>query len=193
MIDLEDELMALDEELCADEESTPQVKNSRLTCFMNVFYTFMIFIGIIFIIFNCIYFRVQVPTASMSPTISVGEQLLVLSSFFSHKYNYGDILVFNSNESDELLVKRLIGKPGDTIEFKDGVTYRNGKVLTESYLGSYDDYSGSFQVPDDCYFFLGDNRANSYDSRYWLNAYVKEKDIRGRVVAHVYPKIIVLK
>lgn len=190
MIDLEEELDLLDQEI--ESEHPPNKIPKWLTKVVSVFYFIMIALLLMFFIVNCIFFRVLVPTASMAPTISVGEQLLVQSAVFDGEYSYGDILVFESDESDDLLVKRMIGKAGDKIDIVGGVVYRNGKALKEEeYLGSYDDYSGSFQVPEDCYFFLGDNRVNSNDSRYWVNPYIKKGNIKGRVAMHLYPKMYV--
>ena len=61
------------------------------------------------------------------------------------------------------------------------------KQLEEKYVKNNEDYDGSFEIPEGKYFFLGDNRAQSDDSRYWENPYVDEKDIEGKVQIRIYP------
>ncbi|BCZ46624.1 hypothetical protein psyc5s11_26910 [Clostridium gelidum] len=99
----------------------------------------------------------------------------------------GSIIVFYSQELDKLLVKRLIGIPGDKIEIKDGIVFVNGDRLEEDYVKNIDDYNGIFEVPEGKYFFLGDNRPNSNDSRFWKNPYILSNDIEGKVQFRFYP------
>ena len=99
-----------------------------------------------------------------------------------------DIVLFKNDEfPGEILIKRLIGLPGDKIDIKNGVVYRNGEKLNEDYVKNNEIYDGTFQVPDNKYFFLGDNRANSDDSRYWKNPYVDESYIEGKAKLRYYP------
>lgn len=130
---------------------------------------------------------------SMDPTLHDSERIYVskLSNTFSYLPEYGDIVVIDSRVDrdrtwkDNVLehpliqlvagradtriyyVKRLIGKPGDALEFKDHQVYRNGEVLEEPYLKETMQFVSDrkWVVPEDHVFVLGDNRNNSSDSR----------------------------
>lgn len=94
---------------------------------------------------------------------------------------YGSVIVFReSSERKRLLVKRVIGLPGDEIRFSDGNVYRNGEALEEPYLMrqgvSFSNVS-AFAVPEGAVFVLGDNRENSKDSRFMEETYVPIENI----------------
>ena len=98
-------------------------------------------------------------------------------------------------------MKRLIGLPGDTVEIVpnengDGTGFVrvNGKVLNEPYLKEemlVEEYQ-SYVVPNDCYFFLGDNRNNSKDARYWKHTFVKKNQLVAKIYLEYFktPKLI---
>ncbi|HVB06517.1 MAG TPA: signal peptidase I [Acidimicrobiales bacterium] len=119
-----------------------------------------------------------IPSASMEPTLNIGDRILVDKAFFDyHHLQRGDIIVFTqpprdtcgSSETD--LVKRVIGLPGQTIRSQGNSIYVDGKRISEPYLPR-DDPLGPVRItpqkikPDNFY-VLGDNRAISCDSRYW--------------------------
>lgn len=132
-------------------------------------------------------FKANVPTPSMVPTLNVNDKLLVSRLYNLDSMEFGDIVVFYSKESNEYMVKRLIGLPGDKIEIDNGTLYVNGQYKRESYIQYTDKYTGNFEVPKDKYFFLGDNRPVSFDSRIWENTYIDEEDIIGIVKFRIYP------
>ncbi|MBD7911929.1 MULTISPECIES: signal peptidase I [Clostridium] len=134
-----------------------------------------------------IIFKAYIPSESMVPTLNVGDHLLVTKVYNLNNLKRGNIIVFNSKELDDILIKRLIGLPGDDIKIVNGKVSVNGEELEESYIINHDNYNGEFHVPEGRYFFLGDNRPNSFDSRKWVNPYIDGKDIMGKAQVKVYP------
>ena len=112
-----------------------------------------------------------IPTESMVPTLEVGDRVLVskLIYLFSGPQR-GDIVVFESPDEDIDLVKRVVGVPGDNVKVVRGSLYVNGERWEEAYLNyelpdKESDY-GPITVPEGHIFVMGDNRADSADSRY---------------------------
>lgn len=140
-----------------------------------------------FLINKFLIFKVKIPSESMVPTLNVGDRLFVTRIYNPEKLKRGDIVVFHSDEKNEDMIKRLIGLPGDKVVIKDGIVTVNGETLKENYIGTADNYSGEFEVPEGKYFFLGDNRYWSLDSRYWENTYIDGSKIKGKAQIKVYP------
>lgn len=144
-----------------------------------------------FLINKFLIFKVFIPSESMYPTLKVNDQLFVTKMYSRDSIERGDILVFYSEEFNELLIKRVIGLPGDEVVVKaSGEVIVNGEVLQEDYVAQKDDtaiFDLDFKVPEDEYFFLGDNRADSLDSRYWNDPYIDFEDIKGEARVIVYP------
>lgn len=156
----------------------------------------------------------QVRQSSMEPTLIENDQLIVekLSYTFSEPQQ-GDIVVFidelyvddsvsarfkrlyddmlskiNREEGHLRLVKRVIGVPGDVIEIKDGLVYRNGEALVEDYitvLTGAKTMEYPLTVPEGQYFVLGDNRTVSYDSRDF--GCIPAEKIEGKLLLRFWP------
>ncbi len=111
-----------------------------------------------------------IPSSSMAPTLVPGDHIVVTPYRFSARPVPGDVIVFRSTrKADELLIKRVIGVPGDLIETRAGRVIVSGHALPEPYLAAQA-ATGSISpqiIPADCYYVLGDNRADSLDSRSW--------------------------
>jgi signal peptidase I len=149
----------------------------------------------------------RIPSSSMEPTLHCArpgqgcEARLsdrVLANRFIYHFrspNRGEIIVFNTPtaaaqaacNASGTFVKRLIGLPGETVKEKDGFLFINGKPLNESYIQANrrDHQSGTWFVPKGHYFFMGDNRRESCDSRRWGS--VPRKNIIGEVFMTYWP------
>lgn len=123
---------------------------------------------------------VRVDGNSMYPTLNNREFLLLTK--FDHSYERFDIVVLKYNK--QKLVKRVIGLPGETVEYKNNKLYINGKVIEEEFkLFETKDFNiaelGYDVIPEDYYFVVGDNRNASLDSR--IIGLIHRKDIEGTI------------
>ena len=131
-----------------------------------------------------------IPSASMVPTLKYGDRVLV--NKFIYRFTEpqrGDIIVFKSVEGDgQDLIKRVVGVPGDEIAVRGGKLFVNGEPQKEPYVNKkYPDRSfyAPTTVPKDHVFAMGDNRANSQDSR--IFGPVPEKNIEGEAFLRFWP------
>lgn len=141
------------------------------------------------ILFTKILIHGVVPSGSMEPTLNVGDRCFINGlAYAKREPERGDIVIFKSDEmGGELLIKRIIGLPCDSISFQDGYIYLNGELVYEEYLPEDTETNSfrDFQVPEGCYFVMGDNREDSYDSRFWDNPYVEKEDIKGKMICSI--------
>ena len=144
-----------------------------------------------------LFFQILVPTGSMKPTINEHDRVFVTKIYDTTKLKTGDIVVFKvrPNGIETLYVKRLIGKPGDTVTIEKGKVSVNGKLIDEPYVKNPDMYNGEFKVPENKFFFMGDNRINSRDSRYPEVGYIDRSDIIAKAGIKIWPinEISILK
>ena len=150
--------------------------------------TILIALGFALLIREYIVMVSLVPSGSMIPTFQIRDRLFV------NRYIYrfsdperGDIIVFKSTTDDKDYVKRCIGLPGETIEIKNGHVYINDQLLILAGVDIQRDRAnfGPVTVPDKHYFVLGDNRANSRDSRYW--GFVPHDHLMGKSLFTFWP------
>lgn len=143
---------------------------------------------------NYVIINADIPTGSMENTIMPGNRLIGSRlSYLKDGPERGDIVIFRyPDNEEELYVKRVIGLPGETVDVRDGHIYIGGSEvpITEDYLKeewtvATGDYH--FQVPEDSYLMLGDNRNDSWDARYWNNTYVQREKILGKAVVIYWP------
>lgn len=129
----------------------------------------------------------QIEGKSMEPTLVNGDIVLLTKST---KFDRGELCGFSWN--NKLLIKRVIGIPGDWIEIDiDGTVFLNGEELNEPYADQLAfgecDLEFPFQVPQEQYFVLGDMRESSIDSRNTLIGCVQKDQIVGKVFLRVWP------
>jgi signal peptidase I len=157
----------------------------------------------------------KIPTGSMEPTLMPGDRILVLRYSYGLRIPFtfkriakfkspqtGDIVVFNyPEETSRDFIKRCIGKPGDTVEIRNGEIFLNNLPLkidpfNKIYYYNRGDFSKEgevLKIPRTSYFVLGDNSASSKDSRYW--GYLDDKYLLGKAVLVYWPlnRIRILK
>lgn len=141
----------------------------------------------------------QVPSASMTPCIHVGDRIIGLRPvYWFNSPTRGDLVIFRwPDDESQLFVKRVIGLPGDRVEIRQGRVYLNDETLPlpEAYLLEAPLLvdQGPWLVPQDAYFVLGDNRNDSLDSRYWQHPFVPKGNIIGQAMLRIYPSVASLK
>jgi signal peptidase I len=112
----------------------------------------------------------QVDGSCMEPNLYTGQRVLVCKAAYSFGDPHrGDVVVFRKpGEPERVLIKRIIGMPGDRLEIQDGQVYIGDEFLEEPYIKepTSADYS-SIEIPMEHYFVMGDNRDYSSDSRSW--------------------------
>jgi signal peptidase I len=136
-----------------------------------------------------------IPSSSMVPTLKPGDIIFGINRIWFNskdglRVSRGDILIFKPpvpNES-RLYIKRLIGLPNEKVFINQGNLYINDNLIKEEYLVYRDYYNyGPVKVPKDKYFFLGDNRPNSYDSHLWDDPFVHKNDIKAKALIIIFP------
>jgi signal peptidase I len=145
----------------------------------------------------------KIPSGSMLPTLLIGDHLLVNKFIYGFRMPFtgevlipvkkpirGDVVVFRFPKDRSIdYIKRVIGVPGDTVEVRAKKVFINGEQVPDTHahitspsilnaMNSPRDNFGPVVVPEGHIFVMGDNRDNSYDSRFW--GFVDQKDILGK-------------
>ena len=169
------------------EESQKGSKKSSCMGFVidtveTILLALILFLGI-----NAVSARVRVENVSMEPTLMPGEFLLV--NRVAYKIGtpkIGDIIIFHAPGVDDLdYIKRLIGRPGDSVRIEGGIVYVNDQALYETYIADPPNYTGAWEVPEGQFFVLGDNRNNSSDSHLW--GFIPEESVVGKALLIYWP------
>lgn len=149
---------------------------------------YLVIIVVVIFIRTFLATPVRVDGSSMTPTLKHGD-ILILNKL-SHNYKRFDIVVVKSNNTK--LVKRIIGLPGENIEYKNNILYINGKKIKDVTPEETEDFSlkklyGLNKIPKGYYFVMGDNRDGSSDSRDYRIGLIKKKDLLGTTIFRIYP------
>lgn len=157
-------------------------------------YSKIIFFALVVAMFfkNNVAAGALVPSASMEDAVMTGSRIVINRlAYITNEPQRGDIVSFYyPDDGETLYLKRVMGLPGETIEGIGGYVYIDGVKLEKDYTSEvlYSDF-GPFIVPEGCYFMMGDNRNNSWDSRYWQNKFVEKTEIIGKAEFEYYPEI----
>ncbi|MGL4504075.1 MAG: signal peptidase I [Planktothrix sp.] len=136
-----------------------------------------------------------IPSDSMFPTLEINDRLVIEKvSYYLKSPQFRDIIVFTPPSqlqeigygADQAFIKRIIGKPGQTIEVKNGRVYIDNQPQFERYIAEEPHYQlAPVKVPENCYFVMGDNRNDSNDSHVW--GFLPKENIIGRAVFRFWP------
>lgn len=140
--------------------------SSRFAAFLKDLIEMIIitFISIILIL-NFLFMPCQIVGKSMYPLLMDNDR--AFSYIFDKDVNRFDICIIKTNVDDKKIIKRLIGMPNETIEYIDNKLYVNNNYVEENFVKNTDTEDFKIVLKDNEYFFLGDNRATSKDSRYY--------------------------
>ena len=147
--------------------------------------TYLLIILFIILVRTYVVTPVRVSGSSMANTLKNGE-ILLLNKF---EYRFSDIKRFDIvvvKAHKERIIKRVIGLPGETLKYENGILYINDKMIEENYLDEVTkDFTYEGKIPEECYFVMGDNRDDSLDSRYF--GCFPKKDILGHASFVLFP------
>lgn len=152
---------------------------------------------IVLILYTQILVNAVIPSESMEKTMMTGDR--IIGSRLAYKFDKDperlDIVIFYAPDLEKTpYIKRIIGLPGDHVEIKGGQVFINGTVLEEPYLAEKMEVEEpmEFDVPENHYFMMGDNRNESYDSRYWDHPFVEKDQIIAKAIFKYWKKITMI-
>lgn len=147
--------------------------------------SYIIIIVVVLLIKHYVITPIKVNGNSMNNTLK-NKDIMILDkiSYRFQEIERFDIVVIK--KGNDYLIKRVIGMPGETVEYKNNKLYINGKNIDEKFIHEKTiDFIMEDKIPDDCYFVVGDNRPVSNDSRYI--GVINKKDILGKTSLVIFP------
>ena len=179
-----------------ESHQDPQAVKKKLPLFLDFLLQLLLCLVLVFgVVKPFVVEPFYIPSPSMVPTLEIGDRVLV--NKFVYRFSdpqRGDIIVFRSvAEGGVDLIKRVVGLPGDKVELRHGQVFLNGQRQNEPYVVNKPCVSGRpktcsygpVTVPEGHYFVMGDNRANSEDSRFI--GPVPKKTIVGEAFLRLWP------
>lgn len=167
-----------------EEEITPRkVRQFIFDILETIILSLALYFGI-----NAVSARIRVESISMQPTLEAGNYVIVNRLAYKlGKPARGDIIVFRypPDPEREPYIKRVIGLPGDVVRVTGGKVYVNDQPLNEPYIAAAPNYEGSWTVPANSLFVLGDNRNRSSDSHSW--GMVPIANVLGKALVVYWP------
>ena len=155
-------------------------------------YPYVVIVVVVVLFRTFIATPVRVDGTSMDSTLKNGE-ILILNKL-DRSYERFDVVVVDIEVDGKKskLVKRIIGLPGESIEYKDNQLYINNEVIKDVAPSRTNDFSlkelyNINKLPEDCYFVMGDNRKYSRDSRDYTVGIIKKEDIVGTTTLRIFP------
>lgn len=183
------------------KESDEKVNNKKI-----IRHTIVVYLTIavatftaVVLLYSYVLINAYIPSESMETTLMTGDRVIGnrLAYKFDHDPERFDVVIFYAPDSGELYIKRVIGMPGETVTIKDGKVYINGSdtPLDDSFIREPMETEGksTYKVPEDSYFMMGDNRNESYDSRFWDNPYVSKDKIVAKASLRYWKGIKIVK
>lgn len=158
---------------------------------LKAFVGYLLFSAFTVLLFRYVFMLSLIPSGSMENTVFPGDIVLSTRLGISEDSieRYDILVFFLPNDPDTTYIKRVIGLPGETVVVENGKVYVDGVEIDNSFIKGDQNRKGdgTYVVPEGCYFFLGDNRNNSRDGRFWNNKYVPLEDIRAVARLVIYP------
>lgn len=165
--------------------------NSGMTSVLKMGIFLLIVLTITYVIVTYVGRKTVVRGVSMQETLYDGDNIIMdkLSYTIGEPKRF-DVICFKSYSEKELLIKRIIGLPGESVRILAGKIYIDGKEIKDVCKDRVENpglAAGEIVLADDEYFVLGDNRVESIDSRYSEVGNIKKSEILGKALAVIYP------
>ena len=168
-----------------NEVNEDNVKNNRVNNTLKELIPYLIIVVVVFLVRTFLFTPIRVNGDSMYDTLNDGDTM-ILNKIGMKLNDIERFQIVVIKTHDTYLIKRIIGLPGETIEYKDGKLYINNKIMKDPYFK--DNNTNDFEkvkIPKNHYYVMGDNRSVSIDSR--LIGTVDINDIMGTTKLVLFP------